>query len=510
MSTHENRLCRLIVREHFGPIVEKVANVLIRKGRMPAGMIAHMTQLKIRQVRECLFVLIQHNVAVYAETQEKTRIVTYYEINRSELLHRAMVPKVLGYAKEWFGKDGLKIAQSMVAHGKQTIVDCMADILADQEMRSNKDTRSAAVKWAFTNMVKEKILIAVRPSDSLTAADKAMAEEKRETDKMTLPPTAAELATIRRTLGAQKTALDQRYDIVGLKRTVNEAGHDDFIMEKRRKTDAQELVLTEEVETDVYFKINFERFTIRWRNMVYRMLPEDLNVGDTLELMPGELVVPRLEDKAGKIRFHNECLDKYMEVLEGDLMQLLKKDVGRSGQYVVDLKKAARTLKRKLIQDVVMTRFGAPYVRIMNLLLDKGKLEEKQISRLSMLPVKTVREKLTTLHTFGVLSLQEVPKTTDRTPSRTFYLWEVLLDRAADSMAEKLYQTMANLRQRRFAEKMKRQVLLDKCERTDVKENKDLLNSAERKELDSLNGIMELLEVQELRVAEMVVTLRDY
>lgn len=67
-------------------------------------------------------------------------------------------------------------------------------------------------------MVKEKILIAVRPSDSLTAADKAMAEEKRETDKMTLPPTAAELANIRKTLGAQKTALDQRSDIVGLVR----------------------------------------------------------------------------------------------------------------------------------------------------------------------------------------------------------------------------------------------------------------------------------------------------
>jgi len=65
-------------------------------------------------------------------------------------------------------------------------------------------------------MVKEKILIAVRPSDSLTAADKAMADEKRETDKMTLPPTAAELATIRKTLGAQKTAMDQRSDIVGL------------------------------------------------------------------------------------------------------------------------------------------------------------------------------------------------------------------------------------------------------------------------------------------------------
>lgn len=70
---------------------------------------------------------------------------------------------------------------------------------------------------AFTRMVKEKCLIAVRPSDSLTAADKDMAEEKRETDKMTLPPTAAELASIRKVLGAQKQA-EQNATIVGLVR----------------------------------------------------------------------------------------------------------------------------------------------------------------------------------------------------------------------------------------------------------------------------------------------------
>jgi DNA-directed RNA polymerase III subunit RPC3 len=69
-------------------------------------------------------------------------------------------------------------------------------------------------------MVKEKCLIAVRPSDSLTAADKDMAEEKRETDKMTLPPTAAELATIRKALGAQKQA-EQNTTIVGLVRVVD-------------------------------------------------------------------------------------------------------------------------------------------------------------------------------------------------------------------------------------------------------------------------------------------------
>lgn len=75
---------------------------------------------------------------------------------------------------------------------------------------------TVSLKKAFTRMVKEKCLIAVRPSDSLTATDRDMAEEKRETDKMTLPPTAAEMAAIRRSLGSQRDQELSKTTIVGL------------------------------------------------------------------------------------------------------------------------------------------------------------------------------------------------------------------------------------------------------------------------------------------------------
>lgn len=233
-------------------------------------------------------------------------------------------------------------------------------------------------------------------------------------------------------------------------------------------------------------------------------LPEDINLIDTLEFDPAELGPSNIKPLIG------ECLEKYIEVLEEDQMKILRKDAGRTGQYIIHLKAAARILKRNLIQDIVATRFGSAYVRIVNMLLEKGKLEEKQISRFSMMPVKDVREKLTTLCTFGVLNLQEVPKTNDRTPSRTFYLWEVMLDRAADQLTDRLFHTMGNLRQRRFVERSKRAVLLDKCERTDVKANDALLNSAEKRELETLNGVLEMLEVQEQRIAEMVMTLKEF
>lgn len=238
--------------------------------------------------------------------------------------------------------------------------------------------------------------------------------------------------------------------------------------------------------------------------LLLNSLPSSLDLAETLEFQQQELGINGSKPKTG------ECLDKYIEILEADLMQILKKDGGRTGQYVINLKAASKIMKKNLIQTVISSRFGSPYVRIMNMLLDKGKLEEKMISKFSMMPVKDVREKLTTLCTFGVLNLQEVPKSQDRTPSRTFYLWEVILTRAADALVDRLYHTMGNLRQRRFVEKAKRAVLLSKCERTDVQANDSLLNAAEKKELDTLGGILEMLEVQELRIAQMVMTLRDF
>ncbi|KAG0013398.1 RNA polymerase III subunit C82 [Podila clonocystis] len=547
MSTHENKLCRLIVREQFGPIVEKVANVLIRKGRMPVGMIARITSLTSKRVRECLFVMIQHNIAVYAETQEKTRMVTYYEVNRPELLNRALMPKVLHSSQEWYEREGESIAQTMLLHGKLTITECINDIVArgGYDKRASAQ-RTASFKKTFTRMVKEKCLIAVRPSDSLTAADRDMAEEKRETDKMTLPPTAAEMAVIRRNLGSQRDQDLSKTTIVGLKRTLDSVDTDGG--DKRRRLDFGELAINEEVEADVFFKINYERYIIRWRNtqiadlyearlnptaktimntiltlaeerminckedlsspvntmLLLNSLPPSLDLAETLEFQQQELGINGIKPRAG------ECLDKYIDILEADLMQILKKDGGRTGQYVINLKTASKIMKKNLIQTVISSRFGSPYVRIMNMLLDKGKLEEKMISKFSMMPVKDVREKLTTLCTFGVLNLQEVPKSQDRTPSRTFYLWEVILTRAADALVDRLYHTMGNLRQRRFVEKAKRAVLLAKCERTDVQANDSLLNAAEKKELDTLGGILEMLEVQELRIAQMVMTLRDF
>ena len=80
---------------------------------------------------------------------------------------------------------------------------------------------------------------------------------------------------------------------------------------------------------------------------------------------------------------------------------------------------------------MVRERFGGPACRIFRLLLLKRQLEQKQIAEMAMIPVKDTRELLYKLVKVEFVQLQEVARTADHSPSRTFYLWRVRLRLAA-------------------------------------------------------------------------------
>ena len=101
----------------------------------------------------------------------------------------------------------------------------------------------------------------------------------------------------------------------------------------------------------------------------------------------------------------------------------------------------SRRLRRRLLEFVAQERHGAEGVRILRLLLDTGKMDEKQVIRQSprcpalitdsfvqiakvvMMAPKDVRPLLAALAADAFVSTQEVPKSADRNPTRTFYLW---------------------------------------------------------------------------------------
>lgn len=117
-----------------------------------------------------------------------------------------------------------------------------------------------------------------------------------------------------------------------------------------------------------------------------------------------------------------------------------------------------------------------------------------------MLAPKDVRVITAALSASSLLELQEVPRSADRAPSRTFYLWHVDLARAYAAMISHLYKTMANLIQRKAAELEKKRGLVERRNRVDVRESGgELLGEVDKKEGKELDDKLLKLTLAEMR-----------
>ncbi|RKP04728.1 hypothetical protein THASP1DRAFT_33467 [Thamnocephalis sphaerospora] len=147
-----------------------------------------------------------------------------------------------------------------------------------------------------------------------------------------------------------------------------------------------------------------------------------------------------------------------------------------------------------------------------------------QISKLVMLPMKDAREVLQALAMHGFAELQarimlrshrprppwrhEVPKTADRAPSRTFFLWHVPTEKCFQILLKNTLTSLANVRQRARLEREKRAALLIKSTRLDVKENPELLSEAEHTMLRELKSVLRRLGQAEMRLMQQITQLQ--
>jgi DNA-directed RNA polymerase III subunit RPC3 len=193
-----------------------------------------------------------------------------------------------------------------------------------------------------------------------------------------------------------------------------------------------------------------------------------------------------------------EVVRGYITLLKMDQAGFIKnRDERGANQFTVNLAKLRESMKRKLLESLLRERLGVATCRIARILIEKGKLDESQVQKLAMLPPKDTREKLAQLNLHGFVEIQEVPKSADRAPGRSFHLWYVPL--------EKCYKE-----QRKKEELALRSRLLEKLNRQDVKENMDLLSDGDKANMANMDKVLQRLETSKNRLDAMVMILRDF
>jgi DNA-directed RNA polymerase III subunit RPC3 len=200
---------------------------------------------------------------------------------------------------------------------------------------------------------------------------------------------------------------------------------------------------------------------------------------------------------------------------------------GSKAQAMFD--ELTRRLRHTVLERFARERYGDGGLRVLRLLLARGKMDERTVGKTALMAAKDVRPLLGAMSADGVISMQEVPKSADRNPSRMFYLWYVSLDSAAAQIRlcssdryvdlkktysvvlGRLYKTQYNIAARRRAEGEDALVraVLDKRARSDVEQDEGLLARNEREVLAEYDARCERLTIIEMRVNEAVCVLRD-
>ncbi|GBG00157.1 DNA-directed RNA polymerase III subunit [Raphidocelis subcapitata] len=93
----------------------------------------------------------------------------------------------------------------------------------------------------------------------------------------------------------------------------------------------------------------------------------------------------------------------------------------------------------------VKDRYGAQGVRVLQLLLTRGQLEQKQVADLTMGPQRETRELLYSMMRGGYVEMQLVPRSSDRAPSRSFFTWKIDLGAVHRRMAADALKAAVNV-----------------------------------------------------------------
>ncbi|GAA6003872.1 DNA-directed RNA polymerase III subunit C82 [Rhodotorula paludigena] len=591
------RLLVHLVHQQFGSAVGEIASILISRGALSFPQLIKLTALPPALVHASLLVLSTHTVLYHSETEVAGRLTELYELNHDAIERRMRGGLYVEMASEWDGGDelsevidalwreGMLVREDLIEVVRRRIVlkQDTAAAFADLDdpkgkKRARVDSQAAEdadklVRKAFA----QGFVSVVTPGSQLSPSSLEIKweEELRATIKGI--PSSKDLAYVKTKLREKQDEWDEeeRERARGKGGDVPDEEEEDQPKRKKRKKKRAQQMDTDSEEEDqldlrkvdpplpeeAFFKINEERFHIRWRGQILRKYAEELYnshvaavFGIILDIVGTETF--RMDEvKSRYVSLHeiNVRFDRLPAQLKPALSQtfakhkhdgawppkrdrtsdyilatcevlagqdqwgmstretfLVQTGEGTHAKWAIEWQAIGKAVKRSLVEAVIRDKLGDTAIRCWRIMEAKGKLDEKHVARLAFLSVKDAREVLGRLSAAGLIEPQEVPRSADRAPTRTIYLWFVDFNKVVTALVAHHYKALANVQAQRQHQLERRRGLVDKRERTDVRENDQLLSKRDQEAIVDLDQRLEALAVAEQRLDEQLFVLRDF
>ncbi|KAM6395204.1 DNA-directed RNA polymerase III subunit RPC3 [Rhynochetos jubatus] len=526
MTQAEIKLCALLLREHFGEIVEKIGTYLMRTGGQALRAIVGDTGLVLDQVKKALCVLIQHNLVTY---RLHKRGCVEYEARRERVLRILRYPRYIYTAKTLYGDTGELLVEELLLNGQVTmsavvrkVADRLTETMEDGKTMDYADVSNTFVRLADTHFVQRCPQVPETP----------------QTPDAPPPPLAPALL-----INEKDMYVVPRLNLVGKGKRRRSCDEEEG--ERKAKKQKQDGGGSEPPPDDgIYWQVNIDRFHQHFRDqgivsaVANRMDQTSSEIVRTM-LRMSEVTTssgaPYTQPLSSNEIFRSlpagynigkQVLDQYLTLLADDPLEFVGKsgDSG-GGTYTVNLHKALASLATAALESIVEERFGSRCARIFRLLLRKKHLEQKQVEDFAMIPAKEAKDMLYKMLSENFVSLQEIPKTPDHAPSRTFYLYAVNVPASARMLLHRCYKSAANLMERRHYETKENKRLLEKSQRVEailasmqatgaeaaqLREIEEMITGPERQQLENLKRNVNKIDASENQVDETIFVLESF
>nr|AOE43192.1 RNA polymerase III subunit [Synstelium polycarpum] len=209
---YKNKVAMDIVKEHFGEDVHRVYSMLVNKGKSSLRMVAQACPGMIqRRVRQCLLVLIQHNLVDYEEfllppekkdsgkdTPAKKGVQeidepglsdAYYSANLNNAVHRLRFAKYITYVREKYGDEASVIVEELMDHGRLTMEAVVAQSLTYTNSRSMGfgDDRTKEFEDIFTDLIVDHFIMKVPKPKPIDAGEEEIKASGKDAKKSNTP-----------------------------------------------------------------------------------------------------------------------------------------------------------------------------------------------------------------------------------------------------------------------------------------------------------------------------------
>ena len=205
-------------------------------------------------------------------------------------------------------------------------------------------------------------------------------------------------------------------------------------------------------------------------------------------------------------------VNRHLDLIAASPLKLLVKQGNRGGgEWYIPFHDLRDIMRRLRYDEIIEHKLGNEALRILRIIREKGMANTELLARSALLRGDTIHKRCLQLHSFGALEMQEVPRSADRAPSKTIFMWFHRPQRAYPLADEFLAKTLTRLLKRIRAERKEHPALLAKLQREDVKQNEELyLTQQEKIEIAQLRSKEEKLLVQINRVQSLLRVFSEY